>query len=176
MADVHYSLVNEDGGFSDVSDFFTVPVISDSIVEISMNTYFDLNGPVSDSDILKYPDSIHRRLKYRFAIGDPFFPPIRLNSFSFTRQKNGDTNSSTLYYNYKTDRKVIIDCLPFIFTDVEVTRGGLLEIYAECSQSYYAYASEQLYVNYDIEVGNKRYVKQVRYSKKRYWDWRPKIR
>ena len=176
MVDVSNWLANEDGNDYDVNEFFTVPVImSDSIVEKHLWTTFGLNGSTNDRiDVLKYPDSLGGRVKYQFAIGG--FTTIELNSFSFTRQKDGDTIPSTLYYrNYITDSRVIIDSLPVIFTkDVkEITLGGTFAIYAECSQAYYV--TEQVYVNYDIEVGNRRYVKQVKYSKKRNWDWRPKI-
>ncbi len=69
----------------------------------------------------------------------------------------------------------IIDSFPAIFTnDVKKNmEHRTFEIYAECSQSYRA--TKLIYVNYDIEIGNKRYVKQVKYESKWRMDWRPKF-
>ena len=70
----------------------------------------------------------------------------------------------------------IIDTLPIVFTAEMVKELEMvtLTIWAECSQSSKS-IKKLLYVNYDIEVGDKQYIKKCQYKKKRYWDIRPKI-
>jgi hypothetical protein len=145
--------------------------------------------------------SSHPRFKYAFSIPTPVLPYIKLNSFSFT-DKDGSTIPCILYY--KTDNKNdsvikyitgtvydlyetiyyntayttfatiinIIDSFPAIFTN-DIKSDRMFEIYAECSQSYRE--TKLIYVNYDIEIGNKRYIKHVKYESKWHLDIRPKL-
>ena len=185
--DTGFLLYNEDGKFYDVYEGITVPIL-DTVVKVGLD--FAINGMYNEEDIQKYSSS-RPRLKYYFSIPTPILPTVKLNSFSFT-DKKGDTIPSILYYRTvgevleivevagnsweKRDRVVnIIDSLPVIFTDSikkEKKINGFV-IFAECSQSYASIKT--VYINYDIEVGDKRFVKQCKYTKKRYWDWRPKF-
>ena len=145
----------------------------------------------NEDDIQKY-NSSRPRLKYYFSIPTPVLPTVKINSFSFT-DKKGDTIPSILYYRTvgelleivevggnsweKRDRVVnIIDSLPVIFTDSikkEKKMAGGFTVFAECSQSYASIKT--IYINYDIEVGDKRFVKHIKYKKKWYIDMRPKF-
>jgi len=157
-------LENEKGTSYDVYSYFAVPD--------TVRVQFGLSN---DEDIQKYSSS-RKRLKYRFCIPCPVLPTVKLNSFSFTREKDGDTIPCVLYYRTKGRVVNIIDSLPVIFTD-SIEKGKkmvVFEIFAECSQSYAA--TKTVYINYDIEVGSECFVKQIKYTKKRYWDWRPKFR
>lgn len=201
--DTGFLLYNEEGKFYDVSEVIhNIPKAMFEVTEfyhIEKKTYVPISGDVSvdfaignDEDIQKYSsDSLNSRLKYRFIIPTPVLPTIKLNSFSYT-DKNGNIIPSILYY--KTEGEVlgiikvgdisweetdiiinIIDSLPVIFTNriKKDMENMTFEIFAECSQSYVSI--DTVYINYDIEVGNKRFIKQCKYSKKQYWDRRPKF-
>lgn len=174
MVDVGRRIVNEKDSFYDVYDFITVPVL-DTVSKISVE--FGLNpGGMGDDDIQQYSsDSLLPRLRYQFSIPCPVLPNVKLNSFSFTRKKDRDTIPGILYY--RTDGRVIhiIDSLPVIFTNEikKNMKNMTFTIYAESEQSYAS--TNSIYINYDIEVGNQRFIKKTKYSKKWYSDWRPKI-
>ena len=173
--DTGLMLVNEEGSsLFDVNEYITIPVtVADTVVEKRVRVSFGLTaGGNGDNDIQKYPDSQYSRLKYRFAVLTPVIPTVRINSFSYTRENDKDTIPCILYYRNKKDEAVIIEKFPAVFTN-EIKSDMLSEmfiIFAECSQSYYK--TKQIYVNYDIEVGDKRYAKQIHYITKRYWDSR----
>ena len=142
----------------------------------STRTVHMVFGLSSDEDIQKYSSS-RSRLKYSFSISRPL-PIVKLNFFSFTNEK-GDTIPCILYYKTVINDKVlvnIIDSLPIIFTDSIMKERKMaigFNIFAECSQSYASIKT--VYINYDIEVGGERFIKQCKYEKKRYWDWRPEF-
>jgi hypothetical protein len=161
-ADIRKDLVNKESVNWDIDD--------------SSREYYPISlkfGLVSDDDIRKYTnDSLHTRLKYSFLMPCRELPVVKLNSFSFT--KDNDTIPCSFYY--RTDgRKVnIIDSLPAIFTN-DVKRNitnRSFEIFAECSQSYYE--TKTVFINYDIEVGDKRIIKSIQYRRKWFFDFRPK--
>ncbi len=194
-------LVNADKDFVDVSEKVEVPV---SQLPVNyFYSYKDEKETISDPyrvrvefgvtsknvDILTY-DSKHPRFNYYFEFPCPILPTIKFNSFSFT-DKNGDTIPCVLYY--KTDdtlhmiRKRIIDSLyvetyrqviniidsfPIVFTN-DIKYNAVFGIYAECSKS--ERELKEIVVNYDVEVGSKRYIKHVTYKKKTFFDFRPKI-
>ncbi len=171
QVDISKGLINEEGDFYDVWEYITVP---NSEFKVSLK--FGLNADLSfDDDIQTYTsDSLYSRLKYRFGIFTSDLPTIKLNSFSFTN-KNGDTIPSILYYRTVDNDVHIIDSLPVTFTNdiKEHMRHKSFQVYAEGSQSYVS--TKMVYVNYDIEVGDKYYVKHVKYKGQRFWDWRPKL-
>ena len=186
--DTGLSLDNENGTSHDVCDFFVISIL-DTMANVRID--FAINGMYNEEDIQKYSSS-HSRLKYYFSV-TPHLPIIKLNSFSFTSEK-GDTIPSVLYYKTRdTNNKIvtdiivndsflvvdgtiinIIDSFPAIFTnDIKNEMKGGFRIFAECSKSYREIKT--ININYDIEVGNEHFIKQCKYEKKRYWDWRPKI-
>jgi hypothetical protein len=184
MADVGIILENEEGNISDVYEFATMPksMFADTeFYHIEKKTYVPISGDVflnfgmlsgvNEEDIQTYSND-DPRLKYHFLVATPVLPTIKLNSFSFTNKK-GETIPSILYY--RTDGRVvhIIDNFPAIFTnDIKKDmRHRSFIIFAECSQSYAA--TKTIYINYDIEVGNKRFIRKAKYREKWYIDWRP---
>jgi len=163
-------LFNEEGTYTDVYGYFYVP----EMVSIT----FEQNVMYNEEDIQKYDSyPLHERFKYRFSIPTPVLPVVKLNSFSFTDRK-GNIIPCILYYKSddKTDGSVIINIignLPAVFTnDIKKDMNNRsFVIFAECSQSIRQI--ETIYVNYDIEVGDTRFVKQIKYRKKIYFDWGP---
>ena len=134
---------------------------------------FGINFLYNEEDIQQY-SSPDPRMKYYLQVLAPTEPTVKLNSFSFT-DAHGDTIPSVLYYRTKNRMVNIIDTLPVVFTAemVKEQEMATLTIWAECSQSYKSI--KVINVNYDIEVGDKQYIKKCRYKKKRYWDIRPKL-
>lgn len=182
-------LVNENDDIYDVSESIDLPDSLFDVTEfyhIEKKTYVPIPGYVcpefglnvtasNEKDILTYTsDSLHKRLKYNFSIPTPVLPRVTLNYFSFTDEE-GNLIPSVIYYNTINDEIHIIDKLPIIFThkDEQNMRSRMFNIYVEGSQSYAS--TNVVYVNYDIEVGNKRYIKHVKYSRNKYYDWRPKF-
>ena len=164
-----YKSFENEGGLSyDVYKSIAVPFL-DTVVKVSLEF-----GITSDDDIQKYDSDSLPRLKYSFHMPCPVLPNVKLNSFSFTSEE-GNIVPSILYY--RTDGRVvhIIDSLPAIFTnDIKKhMKNRSFEIFVECSQSYYE--TKIIYVNYDIEVGGKQFVKQVKYEGKIKPDRRPKL-
>jgi len=166
-------LVNEEGTYTDVYGYFNVPERVRITFEVPDYLYNVENIQNYDSDPLQ------KRFKYSFCIPTPVLPVVKLNSFSFTDEK-GNIIPCILYYKSddKTDGSVIINIignLPAVFTNDIKKEFNVrsFEIFAECSQSFRQ--TETIYVNYDIEVGDTRFVKQIRYRKKFFFDWRPKL-
>lgn len=174
MVNIGRRVVNEDGNFYDVDEYITVP-LNDTVAEVSVE--FGLNpGGMGDDDIQQYSsDSLLPRLKYQFSIPCPVLPTVKLNSFVFLQKKDSDTIPCILYYRTDGREVHVIDSLPAIFTN-EIKKNLKIipfEIFAECEQSYAS--TKNIYVHYDIEVGDKRYVIHTRYKNEWYTDWRPKI-
>lgn len=174
MVNLGRRVVNAKGSFYDIYEYITVPV-PDTVSSISVN--FGLNpGGMGDDDIQQYSsDSLLPRLKYQFSIPCPVLPTVKLNSFSFTRKKDNDTIPFVLYYRTDGREVHVIDSLPVVFTN-EIKKNLKIvpfEIFAECEQSYAS--TKKVYIHYDIEVGDKRYVINSKYKKEWYTDWRPKI-
>ena len=168
-------LYNENNDIYDVNEVVPIPGIDTSMtarkiayVEFGFNVFYN------EEDIQRY-GSTYPRLKYFLQVLAPTVPTVKLNSFSFT-DANGDTIPSVLYYRTQNRVVNIIDTLPIVFTDDMVKKLEMvtLTIWAECSQSGKS-IKRKLYVNYDIEVGDKHYIKNIKYTKKLVWDIRPKI-
>jgi hypothetical protein len=174
MVDIVGNLVNEDGLEYDVREDITASV-ADSTTNVFVEFVLNPSG-VGDEDIFQYhTDSLHIRLKYEFNILGPVLPTVKLNTFSYTRKENSDTIPCVLYY--RTDDMVahIIDSLPVVFTN-EITKEMEVRgfaIYAECEQSYKS--TDKVYIHYDIEVGDKRYIVNSKFDTKWSFDWRPKF-
>jgi len=156
-------LVNEEGKWDDIWSDYEVPE------KVWINAGIAIT--ISNDDIQKYSSAPLQdpRLKYRFDVSTPVLPVVKLNSFSYI-DKDGNIIPCILYRRLQ-GFIYIIDELPVVFLD-DKERGGC-EIFAECSQSYWQ--TKMIYVNYDIEVGNTRFVKHIKYSKKTFFDWRPKF-
>ena len=191
MVEAGRFLENEQGKSYDVSEAIFIP---DSLLPVkefyhiekkdyvplpepyTVSVQFGLPIGINEGDIQSYTnDSLCPRLKYSLRILGPVLPLVKLNSFSFTHKKDGDTIPCILYCRIRGREIHIIDSLPAIFTnDVkkELNMSSFI-IFAESNQSY-AF-TEKIYINYDIEVGNKRFIKQAKYSKKTHFDRRPKI-
>ena len=103
------------------------------------------NQDVFSSNI-SYP-----RLLYVFGVHTPKLPFIRLNSFSFSKGKNGaDTIPFRAYmYTYQQRTPIPID-IPFTLPDSLQGKSASLEIVMESSESYHE--TKKLYVSYDIEA------------------------
>lgn len=167
-------LLNEMDKNYDVYEAVPIPGIDTSMTTCkTAGVEFGFNVIYNEGDIQQYstPDP---RMKYYLQVLAPTEPTVKLNSFSFT-DAHGDTIPSVLYYRTKNRMVNIIDTLPVVFTAEIVKRQGMatLTIWAECSQSYKSI--KVINVNYDIEVGDKQYIKKCQYKKKRYWDIRPKL-
>ena len=172
MVDTGLSLKNRTKTSYDVNEYITVSILDtmrDVHITFGLNVFYNEEDIQSESSDLSY-----EKLKYHFSIPYPILPIVKLNSFSFTN-KNGDTIPSILYYRTIGRRVHIVDSLPVIFNDDIKRKEEMIVplIWVECSQSYASIKT--VYINYDIEVGDKRFVKQSKYTKKRYWDWRPKL-
>ncbi len=183
-------LVNEKGTFSDVDEYIIVPDSMFAVKEfyhIEKKTYVSIDGEVrvvfglnaggrNDNDIQTYngSDSLYPRIKYHFIIPTPVLPTVKLNAFSFT-DKKGNAIPCILYYRTVDNEVRIIDSLPVVFIneDAENMLFTMFRVYAECCQSYAS--TKTIYINYDIEVGNKHFVRQIKYRRKNYVDWRPKF-
>lgn len=168
-------LLNEMDKNYDVYEAVPIPGIDTSMTTCeTAGIEFGFNVIYNEGDIQQY-SSPDPRLKYRFTVLAPTEPTVKLNSFSFT-DAHGDTIPSVLYYRTKNRVVNIIDTLPIVFTAEMVKELEMvtLTIWAECSQSSKS-IKKLLYVNYDIEVGDKQYIKKCQYKKKRYWDIRPKL-
>lgn len=167
-------LLNEMDKNYDVYEAVPIPGIDTSMTTCeTAGVEFGINVIYNEEDIQQY-SSPDPRLKYYFEVLAPTKPTVKLNSFSFTGA-NGDTIPSILYYRTQNRMVNIIDTLPVIFTDEMVKKLDMspLIIWAECSQSYKSI--KIVNVNYNIEVGDKQYIKKCQYKKKRYWDIRPKF-
>lgn len=167
-------LVNKMHDTYDVYEAVPIPGIDTSMTtRKTASVGFGINFLYNEEDIQQY-SSPDPRLKYYFEVLAPTEPTVKLNSFSFT-DANGDTIPSVLYYRTQNRVVNIIDTLPVVFTAemVKEQEMATLTIWAECSQSYKSI--KVINVNYDIEVGDKQYIKKCRYKKKRYWDIRPKL-
>ena len=115
------------------------------------------------------------RLLYVFGVHTPKLPFIRLNSFSFSKGKNGaDTIPFRAYmYTYQQRTPIPID-IPFTLPDSLQGKSASLEIVMESSESYYE--TKKLYVSYDIEVDTLRIIKKdIKYKRRWYCDCRPKL-
>ncbi|MBR4339620.1 MAG: hypothetical protein IKN37_08085 [Bacteroidales bacterium] len=168
---VGLSLENKDEDVYDVYEAVPVPNI-DTVPPASVD--FGFNFLYNEEDI-QYK-SLIPRLKYLFQIHGYIKPTVKLNSFSFTNAK-GDTIPSVLYYRSGKREVHIIDSLPIVFTDEMIKEQNIItgiRIFAEGSRSELFLWT--LYVNYDIEVGDKHYVENIKYTKKLLWDVRPKMR
>jgi len=197
--------LESENGYSDVSEAILIPDTLIPVKEFyrdgekiplsdpyTVSLHFGIPTYLNVDDIQTYNSNLPR-LKYHFSIPCPVLPPVKLNSFSFT-DKKGDTIPCILYYKTRdTTNKVvtdiiingsylvtdgivinIIDSFPAIFTnDIKKEMSGGFTVFAECSQSYASIKT--VYINYDIEVGDKRFVKQCKYTKKWYFDMRPKL-
>ena len=161
-------------------------------------------GVGGSDDVYKYTsDSLHTRFKYEFKISTPKCPLIKLNSFSFTRKIDKDTIPFKLYFKYyfkynnydkipmdsllflkdsipyapqKEYRGIVfpIDNLPFLVDKILIGKKGAPTIIAECSESYYN--TNEIYISYDIEIGNEHIIrKNIKYSRQRVYDLRPKF-
>lgn len=170
---VGFALENKNQG-PDVRE--AVPIPNSETTDTAFKTAtveFSFNYIYNEKDILQY-DSPEPRLKYFFNIIAPVEPTVKLNSFSFTNAR-GDTIPSILYYRTKHRKVNIIDSLPIMFTADLVTelKMSTLTIWAECSKS--EKEVNILFVNYDIMVGDKHYVKSIKYKKKLVGEIRPQI-
>ena len=165
---------SEEGYIFDVGDFLYIfdSESNDSIKELEV--YFSLYN-CSHGIKSKEAKSSPRTLSYSFHISSsyrvssPIMPDVKINSFSFT-DKKGDTIPTVLYVKLLNKRKILIDTLLNSLTD-EVkneTKYDCIHIIAESEQS--CYNTKLFYVNYDIEVGNKRYLKQIKYKRKWFFD------
>ena len=176
IVDIGKNLVNELDEWRDVYEYIPITVsISDITIEEEVFVQLELATTIIDRDIKRYPDSQYPRLKYRIAIFGAVLPSIRINSFYFTCEKDKDTIPCILYYRDKNDFIVIIENFPVVFTN-EIREEMLhdrFQIFVECRQSYYN--TDKIHINYDIEVGDRRYVKKIKYRRKFYMDWRPKL-
>lgn len=167
-------LVNKMHDTYDVYEAVPIPGIDTSgTTRKTATVKFGINFLYNEEDIQQY-SSPDPRMKYYLQVLAPTEPTVKLNSFSFT-DAHGDTIPSVLYYRTKNRMVNIIDTLPVVFTAemVKEQEMATLTIWAECSQSYKSI--KVINVNYDIEVGDKQYIKKCRYKKKRYWDIRPKL-
>ena len=154
IAGVGKELINEEALSYDISDYFTVP-----------DSTFIKFGLSNVENIKQYnSDKSRPRLKYSFCITCPVSLKIKLNSLSITNEKDGESIPYILYYktNIKDKDVHIIDNLPVIFTN-EIEKDIPFEIIVESSQSYNV--TKTVYINYDIEIGNKHFIKQIRYNK-----------
>lgn len=160
---VFYSLLNDKKSYCDYSGF-------------SVNKYnlFDFGLGVRE-DLYKYKnDSLHPRLKFIFGISAPKLPLIKLNSFSFTQEKNKDTIPMKLYYESAYIVPISIDSLPIIIEIDSVNRKHLgFRIVSECNETYNE--TKKIYINYDIEIGNERIVrKNIEYKRRLQIDCQPR--
>ena len=183
---IYKDLLNEVGDHEDV----TLRWNSESLSAI-----FGLGGR---GDVYKYTsDSLHTRFKYEFKIATHTCPLIKLNSFSFTRKIDKDTIPFKLYFTdyslipkdslpfmkdrisyapEKLTRGIVfpIKSLPFSIDKILVGRPNSIEITAESSESYYN--TNEIYISYDIEIGNEHIIrKNIKYSRQRVYDLRPKF-
>jgi hypothetical protein len=165
---------SEEGYIFDVSDFLYIfdNERNDSIKELEV--YFSLSN-CSHGIRSKESKSSPRTLRYNFHISSsyrvssPIMPDVKINSFSFIDEK-GDTIPTILYVQLLNKRKILIDTLLKSLTD-EVkneTKYDCISIMVESDQS--CYNTKLFYVNYDIEVGNKRYLKHIKYRRKWFFD------
>ena len=164
---MYESLVNEEEKQYDIDDYYNVPE--------RVRIQFELCIAIGDADIQGYDsDSKNSRLKYRIIIPTPILPIVKLNSFFFT-DKKGNIIPSIIYYRTNNNEAHIIDNLPVIFTNdiKQHMRNEMFQIFVECSQSYNE--TDFIYINYDVKVGTEHFRKQSKYSKKTFFDWRPKI-
>ena len=161
------TLENEKRTSVDIGKCITVPIF-DTVTKVYLE--FAINGYYNEEDIQKYASSKSSRLKYYFSISRPL-PIVKLNSFSFTNEK-GDIIPCILYYRTMGRVVNIIDSLPVIFTDSIIKERKMIgfQIWAECSQSYASIKT--VYINYDIEVGSERFIKQCKYEKKWFFEIR----
>ena len=161
---------SEEGYIFDVSDFLYVfdNERNDSVKELEV--YFSLDN-CSHGIKSKEFESSPRTLSYSFHISSsyrvssPIMPNVKINSFSFTDNK-GDTIPTVLYVKLLNKRKILIDTLLSSLTD-EVkneTKYDCVHIIVESDKS--CYNTKLFYVNYDIEVGNKHYINQIKYRRK----------
>lgn len=133
--------------------------------------------PVSLEFGLSSWPSVHQGLdscllfQYSFCFPCSLLPTIRLNSFSFTIDK--DTIPFILYYRIDGDRVEFIEKLPILFDNTvkKKLHNVPFEIVAESNEKYDNI--EGVFVSYDIEVGTKRYVKRIEYKSKIKYDFRP---
>lgn len=162
-------LENQEGNFYDVS---------------TGKMEFGLLIGRNEGNVQEYEnDPGQERLKYLFRVdGLDIIPTIKINSFSFT-DKEGNIIPSVLYCRTKgADREVyIIESLPVLLTidfanDMQMyhfyeeMKIYDLNIFAECSLSYIG--TKSVYINYDIEVEDMRFVKQCKYRRRLILDWR----
>ncbi len=139
-------------------------------------------------EILTVPDSVSLqfgrdynggKMSYKFSI-DPdkdslFTGIIKLNSFSITLEKGGTPISyQTVQYMYYGDtilndyRIEKINTLPFMW-HMKDKKEPYFTIYIEYNIS--ERKIKQMFVNYDIEIGNKRIVRtEIEYKKKWFID------
>jgi len=169
--DIRYDLGNANKDFTDIEDFSNEKL------------YGIRFGVETGKDVYKYiNDSLNPRLQYQFSISTPSMPLVKLHSFSFTREKDGDTIPYKLHYKtnlqYKKDSTYVpyteIASLPFSIDTSLIGKRNTLKIIAECSQSYYE-TKKKIYISYDIEVGDERIIKKnIEYKRRWQIDCRPK--
>lgn len=120
-------------------------------------------------------DTLYPRLLYEFEVHTSSFPAIKLNSFSFSRKKDGvePIPYRAYMYSYQLHTYTPLD-IPYAIPDSLHGESGSIVIVIESSESYYQ--TKKLYVNYDIEVGDLYIVKKnIKYRRRLYFDWRPKL-
>jgi hypothetical protein len=125
-------------------------------------------------------DSLKARLFYRFSIPKKV-STVKLNSFSFTRNKNKDTIPYALYYrgisadSCKGYIITDVDSLPFYLNEEEKKQfKGAVSIIIECSEIYVKI--NNIYISYDIEIDDEHIIKNnIKYKRRLYFDCRPKF-
>jgi hypothetical protein len=156
-------LVNSNGG---TVDFNTVEL---NRFPIYFNSELTTTEGIKDYT----SDSLDPRLAYELSFLGPKIPKITINSFSFKR-KNGEIIPSVFFYKSDTGN-VMINSLPVTFVEKDsllINISGLV-IYAECSESFHE--TKEVFVNFDIQIDTIRVDTTFYYSRKLFFDCRPKL-
>ncbi len=150
-----YPLENESRNVFDLDDY------TETKYEVSLQ--FGINSWMTpDENYGKYSDTLDR-LKYIFSIPCPELPLVKLNSFTFTRQKDKDTIPTIFYVWGGKGETLLIDSLPVSFDNKIKEKIQSFSIIAESNAPFRDIDS--VYINYNIQVGKDTIIKSIFYKR-----------